>query len=415
MKISESELSRRKFLGAASGLVAAGLTAIPGANLLAQTVAKEGISAPAPAEAKPVIYRTLGKTGIKMPIIGMGVMNADVPEVLAASYEEGIRFFDTAALYQYGKNEQMVGNVIKKLGVRDKVTIATKVYGQRKKEAVPASVTKAAIIKETEESLKRLQMDYVDILYIHSVSDPAEMQNPAFVEAIMQLKEQKKIRFAGVTCHSGMTAVLNEAAKGGFCDVVLAVINFALAPYPQLFDAVKNAASAGVGVIAMKTFYGGMDSLTVDNAEWLKNYSSATIAAASLKWVLKNENVTAAVPGYTNFEHMKQDFAVARGLEYTPEEQKFLDERGLKLGFDFCRQCRTCLAACPNDVDVPTLMRTHMYAMQYRNPVHAKITLDGIPENRSLKKCRSCDFCTVQCANDVNIGRRIKDLKLIYA
>ncbi|SYZ72579.1 conserved exported hypothetical protein [Candidatus Zixiibacteriota bacterium] len=415
MKFPESELSRRKFLGAASGLVAAGLTAMPAANLLAQTENKDSSKASASTELKPVIYRTLGRTGIKMPVIGMGVMNADVPEVLAASYEEGVRFFDTAALYQYGRNEQMVGNVIKKLGVRDKVTIATKVYGQRKKGDIPASETKAAIIKEAEESLKRLQMDYVDILYIHSVSDPAEMQNPAIAEAMNQLKEQKKIGFAGVTCHSGMTAVLNQAAKGGFCDVVLAVINFALSPETRLFDAIKNAASAGVGVIAMKTFYGSPESLSVDNAEWLKNYSGATIAAASLKWVLKNENITAAIPGYTNFEHMKQDFAVARNLEFTLEEAKFLDERGLKLGFDFCRQCRSCLAACPRDVDIPALMRTHMYAMQYRNPVHAKITFDGIPENRSLKNCRSCDSCSVQCAHDVNIERRIEDLKLIYA
>ncbi len=413
MNNPDNELSRRKFLSAASGLVAAGLVAVPGGDLLAQATAKKEAT-PAPAAPKPIIHRTLGRTGIKIPVINMGVMNADVPEVLAASYEEGVRLFDTAAVYQYGKNEEMVGNVIKKLGVRDKVIISTKVYANRKEGATPVEI-KAAIIKEAEESLRRLQMDYVDILYIHSISDATEVNNPAFIEALTALKEQKKVRFTGVTSHSGMTTVLNEAAKGGFYDVVLPVYNFALAPYPQLAEALKNAASKGIGLISMKPFFGSPDSLTVNNAEWLKIYSSATIASASLKWVLKNENVTTIIPGYTNFEHMKQDFAVARDLEFTEDEKKFLDERGIKLGFDFCHQCGTCLASCPRDVEIPTLMRTYMYAAQYGNLCQARITYDEIPKARSLPNCRSCDICIATCANSVNIARRIEGLKLIYA
>jgi hypothetical protein len=74
----------------------------------------------------PVLQRTLGKTGLTIPVVSMGVMNADVPGLLRRAYEVGIRHFDTAAGYQQGRNEEMVGQVIKEMGVRDKVMISTK-------------------------------------------------------------------------------------------------------------------------------------------------------------------------------------------------------------------------------------------------------------------------------------------------
>ena len=71
----------------------------------------------------PVLQRTLGKTGLTIPVVSMGVMNADVPGLLRRAYEVGIRHFDTAAGYQQGRNEEMVGQVIKEMGVRDKVCL----------------------------------------------------------------------------------------------------------------------------------------------------------------------------------------------------------------------------------------------------------------------------------------------------
>src|SRR5580765_1631877 len=74
-----------------------------------------------------LLERTLGRTGLKLPIVSMGVMNADVPGILRRAYELGIRHFDTAAVYQNGRNEEMVGSVVKEMGIRDKVVISTKI------------------------------------------------------------------------------------------------------------------------------------------------------------------------------------------------------------------------------------------------------------------------------------------------
>src|ERR1022692_440074 len=61
------------------------------------------------SSASPILQRTLGKTGLTLPVVSMGVMNADVPGLLRRAYELGIRHFDTAAAYQNGRNEEMVG------------------------------------------------------------------------------------------------------------------------------------------------------------------------------------------------------------------------------------------------------------------------------------------------------------------
>src|SRR3954453_13812458 len=91
----------------------------------------------------PLIQRTLGKTGLTMPVVSMGVMNADIPGLVRRSYELGIRHFDTAAVYQNGRNEEMVGAVVKEMGIRDKVVISTK------------QGTRASIAQNAAESKKR--------------------------------------------------------------------------------------------------------------------------------------------------------------------------------------------------------------------------------------------------------------------
>lgn len=408
MKESNSDYTRRKFLStAASGLAAAGLTAIPGGTAIAQEVKKTGEKS-----AKKIIYRELGRTKIKLPIVNMGVMNANNPGLIQASYEIGVRHFDTAANYQYGANEQQVGSVLKKMGVRDKAVIGTKIYTSAQRSEMTAEQAKKKFIELTDGSLTRLKTDYVDIMYIHSVNDAKTVSNPVIMEALAHIKEKKKARFIGVSTHSNMPEVINEAVRVGIYDVILTSINFTMADDTILLKAIKNAADKGIGIIAMKTQAGGS---RWPDPESRRNYSNSVISTAALKWVMRNESITTSIPGYNNFEHMNEDFSVSFDLEYTPEEKKFLSDNKVKLSIGFCRQCKKCLASCPNDVDIPTLMRTHMYAAQYSNFYLARETLNEIEKQRSIRVCTSCDECTAQCINTINIGRRISELILMYA
>lgn len=412
MSDQKTDWNRRDFVKRSlAGLAGAGLL---GASAPART---PGPAAEKTAPAAAPLQRTLGKTGLRLPVVNMGVMNADNPALLRRAYELGMRHFDTAAYYQRGRNEEMVGAVIKELGVRDKVVIATKVFvPDDMRTGMSAADAKAFYLKSAEESLRRLQTDYLDILYSHSVKDTAWMLHPGVLEALQTLKEQKKARFIGFTTHENMTALLNEAVRRDRFDVILTTFNYALYDDAALLSALQAAAAGGIGLIAMKTqcqqpWYREEYETEARRAF----YKGELMHSALLKWVLRHEFITCAVPGFTNFSQLEEDFAVSTDLAYSPAERKFLEDRQVKTALQaFCRQCRQCLPSCPHGVDIPALIRVHAYAAGYANFPQAAAVFAEVPQERGLGACRSCAACRAACVRRVNIPRRIGELRQIY-
>jgi predicted aldo/keto reductase-like oxidoreductase len=355
----------------------------------------------AAAQSTTVIKRKLGKTDIEIPIVSMGVMNADNPAVVQESYKLGVRFFDTARGYQNGNNEAMVGNVVKNLGVRNQVFIQTKARCPVQIKQSTPEQRKQGLLEEFNKSLAALQMDYVDIFLLHSPSID-EMTDSGIKDALAEMKKSKKARYVGVSHHQGQANVLDVAVKEGIYDTATVSFNFTMAQDTTLLNAIKNAAKAGLGVIAMKSQATG------------RGQAAGVNQTAALKWVLNHPEITTAIPGYTNFDHMKEDFSVAFSLNYNSEEKKFLAEKNLQALVQFCQQCEDCRPSCPRGVDIPTLMRTHMYAAKYGNFVHARATLDEIAASASLNNCANCSECSAKCANYVSIANNIRDLKTMY-
>jgi len=410
MERDRTEITRRGFLsGALAGLAsAAALAGAPARLLSAAPKSKTGTEGRKPSGGE-VVRRTLGKTGIELPVVSMGVMNADMPGLVRAAYEMGVRHFDTAANYQFGRNETMVGSVIRELGARDAVTIATKGHTRQQRRGLSAADSKKKLLAAFEGSLRRLATDYVDILYIHDVSSADDMNEPGAREALEEFRRSGRARFVGVSTHTNMADVLEEAASGGFYDVVLASYNFTMADDAKLDAALRNAAAKGVGVVGMKALAGG-DRWPNDDTR--AGWSRETITRACLKWALRDERVATVIPGFTTREQLELDFSVARDLALTRDEKRFLADNKVKLGMGFCRQCGACLASCPRGADVPSLVRTHMYAAQYGNLFAARAALDAIEPGRGLEACRSCGECEALCAHAVAVPRRIEELKI---
>ncbi len=162
----------------------------------------------------------------------------------------------------------------------------------------------------------------------------------------------------------------------------------------------------------MKTQAGGS---RFPNPDSHREFSNAVINSAALKWVCHNESLATSIPGFATYEHLRANYAVALDPKYTAEEKRFLADNKIKLSMEFCRQCRYCVSSCPRGVEVPTLMRTHMYARQYADFERARQTLGAIEPRRGLAACTSCPECLARCAKTVNIPRKVEELKLIYA
>jgi predicted aldo/keto reductase-like oxidoreductase len=147
----------------------------------------------------------------------------------------------------------------------------------------------------------------------------------------------------------------------------------------------------------------------------LHYYQGEMMHTAVLKWVLRHPFITTAIPGFTTFQQIADDFPVAYNLDYTDEEKKFLNDRDVSLSFGYCRQCSECTRQCTRGVDIPTLMRVHMYSVRYNNFHHARQTLDDIPADKSLGNCASCKQCPVQCKQGINIAIESKSCELSIA
>ncbi len=404
--------NRRSFITKVTGWAAA-TPLLGSSNFLFGQSAKTALPAPKAGESAKPIYRALGKTGISLPIVSMGAMSADIPGLLRRSYEVGMRHFDTAAVYQNGRNEEMVGSMIKEMGVRDKVTIATKVVnpgwsrGQRPR-AYTSAEAKAHFNEVFAGSLKRLQMDYVDIIYNHAADSEADVQSEGTLEAMAALKKAGKARFLGVSSHQPYMA-LKLAMKLGVYDVVLIPINYTMANEVELLRTMDEAAKSGIGIVAMKTQAGGANRPDPKLGKPLGPASQTAL----LKWVLRHESITTAIPGYTTYEQLEQNFSVASNLAYSPAEQEFLSDKHSAADAQFCLQCGKCRPDCPLGVDSPQLMRSHMYAVQYSNRGLAADTMAAIAAGKGLAACGDCESCRATCRNSVNIAGKIQRLKEI--
>jgi predicted aldo/keto reductase-like oxidoreductase len=393
-------MKRREFIGkAAFGIVAAGLST---------PFAKKVVAG---QEQPPkIIYRTLGRTDLRIPIVSFGVMNSDSPDLIQRSLDMGINHLDTAHVYLRGNSERVIGEVLERSGSRDKVYVATKmalardtdkgVFVLKGSEGAPGA-TEENLFKQLETSLERLRTDYVDILYLHSCDSPQMVTYEPLMNAMVKVKKQGKARFIGTSTHTDVANVIRATTDAGIYDVVLAAYNYVLEEKEEIKKAIAHAVNKGVGIVAMKTQ--GGSRLQEDSDTKINNQ-------AALKWVLNDENVCTTIPGMTTFEQLDMNMGVMNDLTLTKQEQRNLQLAASLRGTLFCQNCRSCVPTCPNNVAVPNLMRAYMYAAGYGNYIQARTTIAELPEKKGLNVCRECSACSASCRRGIDIGSRVNSL-----
>lgn len=347
-----------------------------------------------------IIFRTLGRTGMKIPVISFGVMRSDNPNLCKAAYDKGIRLFDTANGYQNGNNETMLGNLFKNYQ-RSSFYLATKVKpaGVDRDGKPTGETTAEDFLSKFNTSLSRLQMDYVDILYVHDIRNPEMLAYKPVINAVKQLKKEGKVKFIGFSTHANEPLVINAAADLDTFDVILTSYNFKQTYANELTEAIHKAAKSGIGIVAMKTLAGGgfLD----------KEKTKKVNTSAALKWALSNTDVTTAIPGMTEFDHLDADIKLLSDITITDTEKQDLlaaiNEQGL-----YCTQCTVCLGQCEKKLPVNDLMRAYMYAYGYSNPSMAYSLLGEL--RTGADPCSDCSSCKVNCTKKFNVKEKIADI-----
>ncbi len=360
------------------------------------------LGADAPQGSK-FITRKLGRTGHVLPVVSLGVMNSNNPDLVRAALDGGIIHLDTANGYQRGTNETMIGKVLAGRP-RDSYVIATKVPGipRDRNTGVFSAETKAeTFLTMFDTSLKRLGLEYVDILYLHNVTKRESVVFEPLLKALQKVKADGRAKFIGVSTHGGEPEVIRAVIETGVHDVVLSGYNFRKTYLAELDAAIAAAAKAGIGIVAMKTLAGGY---------WDEERQQPINVKAALKWALNNPDITTAIPGMTTFDQLQTDLDVARDLTLTPAEIKDL-RLDQKTGGLYCQQCGTCLGQCREGLPIPTLMRGYMYAYGYRNMDLAKdvVAEMGVPRN----PCGNCETCPVTCTMRFDVKSRVSSISAL--
>lgn len=393
--------NRRDFLR--KGILAATIAPVAASSLMG--------AENAPTESKPkntdLKYRNFGKTGLKLPIISMGTGDTDNPRLVEAAMEKGIVLLATSQYYGNGNNEKMLSTVIKSKK-RDSFVLATSAMpdGFDHKEGIfTGAANPDAFLKKFEGSLERLGLEYVDIMFLPFMAKRESVLFEPMLKVMEKIKKSGKARFIGIATHAWEHEAIRAAVDVKIYDLAMTSYNFRKNNLSELNESIDYAAKAGLGIIAMKTMAG---------AYWDKDRNQPINTKAALKWVLQNENIHTTVPGITSFDQLQQNIDLLKNLELTKEEKLDLVQpiTSLPNGI-FCQQCGECVGQCSKSLDIPTLMRSYMYAYGYKNLKHARETLFMSEVNGNV--CDDCNTCHVKCASGFDIKAKVADISRLKA
>ncbi|MFR5602525.1 MAG: aldo/keto reductase [Lachnospiraceae bacterium] len=332
---------------------------------------------------------TLGSTGICVNRNGFGALPVqrvsldEAVTILRKAYDNGIQFFDTAR--SYTDSEEKVGAALH--DVREHIYIATKT----------PSTTVEGFWKDLETSLKLLQTDYIDIFQFHNPAFcPKPGDGTGLYEAMLEAKEQGKIRHIGITNHR--LKVAQEAIASGLYETLQ--FPFSYLTGEQELGLVNACKEANMGFIAMKALAGGLLA-----------------------------NSAAAYSFFPQFDHVLPIWGIQREreldefLSYQENPPKMegelleIIERDRKelLG-DFCRGCGYCMP-CPVGIEINTCAR--MSLLIRRSPSAQHLTEESQAMMKKIEACLHCNQCSGKCPYNLDtpalLAKNYRDYQEILA
>ena len=388
MKESGGDIDRRRFLGT-MGLTALGaVIASPEATAESSdvnSVMPDAREAPQPAQFPQVPRRPLGRTGVDIPVLGVGTLwdARENPGMLDSCLQYGVAYWDTAWNYSQGKSELGIGHhLAAHPGLRETLFIVTKTDDLRTPLPDVASME-----KELQDSLKRLNTHYIDLYCgVHALWDPAQLTDDVS-EWAADAKRRGLIKHFGFSTHKNMAQALAAAAKLDWVDAILTGYNFQLMQDPELQAAIGACHEAGIGLIAIKTQRNTtMREMNIETDEDRKLTDhfvqrGYTPGQAKLKVVLEDERMTAAAVGMREPDILASNVAAAVDrTALTREDKAALEEYARATSSSYCTGCaHICDAALPDVPYVSDIMRYLMYYNSYGHHERARELFARIP------------------------------------
>ena len=298
-------------------------------------------------------YVKLGNTGVDVSRICLGCMSFgkpgkengvfpwakdydDAKPIFKKAVDSGINYFDTANVYQLGTSEEITGRLIKEFGLdRDEIVVATKVnFAMREGRPNGAGLSRKNIMTEIDHSLKRLNLDYVDLYQIHRLDHETPMEE--IMEALHDVVKSGKARYIGASVMWAWEFErLNQIAeRNGWTKFVSMQNQYNLIYREEEREMIPLCQDRKVAIVPWSPLAGGrcahpwgtkthrnsidevspavwgstdaQDKVVVDNLEKISKELGYSMAQVSLAWMLSKSYITSPIVGFTDVKHVEE-------------------------------------------------------------------------------------------------------------
>lgn len=355
-------------------------------------------------------YRTYGKTGENVSVLGCGGMRFAEPNnleksvrVVLRAFDQGVNYFDTGPGYCNDMSEKIIGlavNEMKKTG---------KPFCLSVKSMQPRG---SDLRRDLERSLKRLNVDTIDFYhcwYLLNLNDWERRKAGGAVKEILKAKEEGLIRYPVFSSHMSGSEIRTVIEEGYFEGVTLgySAINF---PFRE--EGIEAASDHGLGIVVMNPLGGGTIISNEDVFGFIKVRPEQTMLEAALHFLLAHKKLTVVLLGFRNEDDVNS--AVTAVNNYTPYTAEQIQRIRDKVEQDFNNLCTTCMYCdvCPEDIPVWKFMDTYNHVLLKGGmPVTARLKYYWGVNIEVLEKCTECQKCEEACTQHLPILERFQELK----
>ncbi|RIK32433.1 MAG: aldo/keto reductase [Anaerolineae bacterium] len=312
-------------------------------------------------------YTNLGKTGMKVSRLCLGMMSygdktwrewvlteEEAKPFVKRALEVGINFFDTADVYSLGESERITGNLLKHFGVkRENIVVATKVRNKISDDVNDVGLSRKHIMDSIDKSLKRLQMDYVDLYQIHRWDYNTPIEET--MEALNDIVRAGKARYIGASSMYAwqFAKAQSTAERRGWSRFVSMQNHYNLVYREEEREMIPQCVDQGVGLIpwspmargffarqrnakgdtsrsttdpfARELYYRAEDFDVSERAAEIGKERGVTASQIALAWVLSKPYIASPIIGATKMNHLDQAIA-ALDIQLSGDEVKRLEE-----------------------------------------------------------------------------------------
>jgi len=364
-----------------------------------------------------MIYRELGRTGLRVSQLGFGAMRLPMTEVdgeqvvdrelaipmIHRAFEAGLNYIDTAVGYCNQDSQRAVGDALK--GWRDKIVVSTKnhYYGEDEGEWW----------QHLENSLERLGVEYIDIYNHHGINWKryTEDVEPRVSKWMRKARDQGLIKHICCSFHDSNEALI-KIVDTGYVESITLQYNLL---YRELEEGIAHAHEKGVGVVVMGPVAGGRLGGPSDVLAKVVP-GVARVPELALRFVLSNPNVTVALSGMSTMQQVKENLATAAdAVSLSTRDRETIRghvERLTEMAKLYCTGCKYC-QPCPEEVNIPHIFELYNLGQVYglwgvAREGYRKFSEQRWVGGKQADACIECGECEEKCPQNIQIREQLK-------